>query len=201
MDVGHDVRVLHHVLPPVPVGARKSHSQPNAVVEHPHTPCILRAHRSEWWQSTIGKDDSVSPDIFWRSFLSLSSSCSYPIVFAIVVLPPTVVRFHYGFGSQRHIPNAWAFIIQFVFCLSGALNVLLFLTTRSGLLLPKAALGKTAPLWQPADDDEEKGQSHLNIDAESLRHSDVANARPVERGERPMALAALPGVEDISDEW
>ncbi|KAF7972384.1 hypothetical protein HWV62_18100 [Athelia sp. TMB] len=160
----------------------------------------LTVSPTQWWSIRIHRASSERIDPSGGKVRS-AKMIAYPIVFAIVVLPPTVVRFHYGFGSQRHIPNAWAFIIQFVFCLSGALNVLLFLTTRSGLLLPKAALGKTAPLWQPADEDEEKGQSHLNIDAESLRHSDVANARPVERGERPMALAALPGVEDISDEW
>lgn len=76
---------------------------------------------------------------------------------------------------------------------------MLFLNTQSGLLLPKTKLMVSAALEQPADTDAEKGYSRGSVasDAQSLRRQSVSTeARPVERGERPIALAALPGVND-----
>jgi hypothetical protein len=59
---------------------------------------------------------------------------SYPLVFAVVALPLSVVRWSTGFGSAE--PTA-TFAVEFIYSLSGALNVLLFLFTRSPLLLPR----------------------------------------------------------------
>jgi hypothetical protein len=64
---------------------------------------------------------------------------SYPIVFAVVALPLSVVRWTTGFGSTtRHMPAA-TFAVEFIYSLSGALNVGLILLTRSPLLLPRGA--------------------------------------------------------------
>jgi hypothetical protein len=65
------------------------------------------------------------------------SVLSYPIVFAVVALPLSVVRWTTGFGSTpRHMPAA-TFTVEFIYSLSGALNVVLILLTRSPLLLPR----------------------------------------------------------------
>jgi len=147
---------------------------------------------TRWWSIRIHRASSERIDLSGGKRRS-AKMIAYPIVFAIVVLPPSVVRFRTGFGQEtHHIPHAWTFAVQFVYCLSGALNVLLFLTTRSGLLLPKSTPGKSAEIWHPAEEDEEK--------ANSLR-ADATDARSVERGERPMTLAALPVVGESIDDW
>jgi hypothetical protein len=62
---------------------------------------------------------------------------SYPIVFAVVALPLSVVRWTTGFGgTPRHMPAA-TFVVEFIYGLSGTLNVVLILVTRSPLLLPR----------------------------------------------------------------
>src|ERR1700733_9555763 len=66
---------------------------------------------------------------------------SYPVVFAVITLPLGAVRWSSGFGRKRHrLPTA-TFVVEFIYSLSGALNVLLFLFTRSDLLLPRNRLG------------------------------------------------------------
>ena len=66
---------------------------------------------------------------------------SYPVVFAVITLPLSAVRWSSGFGRKRHrLPTA-TFAVEFIYSLSGALNVLLFLFTRSNLLLPRNRLG------------------------------------------------------------
>ncbi|KAF7969361.1 hypothetical protein HWV62_27482 [Athelia sp. TMB] len=156
----------------------------------------LTVSPTQWWNIRIHRalPDRVDPS---AGKTRSAKMIAYPIAYATVVLPLSVVRFRSGFGAEKHhIPHAWTFAVQFLYSLSGALNVLLFLTTRSGLLLPKTTPGKSKQLWQPADEDEEKGPG---MESESLRHSPLE--RPVSRGERPIALAALPGVEDSSDDW
>jgi hypothetical protein len=64
---------------------------------------------------------------------------SYPIVFAVAALPLTVVRLITGFGSATHHLPAATFAVECIYSLSGALNVILILLTRSPLLLPRGA--------------------------------------------------------------
>jgi hypothetical protein len=59
--------------------------------------------------------------------------CSYPLVFATITLPLSVVRWRSGFGSTLHLATA-TFVVEFLYSLSGALNVLLLVFTRSKLL-------------------------------------------------------------------
>lgn len=61
----------------------------------------------------------------------------YPLIYAILVLPLTVVRW-INFGLEAHgtdAPSVFNFIVIVVFSLSGAANVTLLLTTRPQLLL------------------------------------------------------------------
>lgn len=85
---------------------------------------------------------------------------------------------------------------------------MLFLTTRSGLLLPKSTPGISTALWQPeaeSDGEKEQGHSRGSVPREggalSLRYSHSTDIRSVERGERPIALTALPGVGDEPEDW
>ncbi|KZP15512.1 hypothetical protein FIBSPDRAFT_795315 [Athelia psychrophila] len=138
---------------------------------------------------------------------------AYPIVFTIVVLPLSIVRFKSGFGKgagqgAHKVPHAATFAVQFLYSLSGALNVMLFLTTRSGLLLPKSTPVISTALLQPGvESDIEQGQRQSpgsvasKGSAHSIRHSPSTDMRSVERGERPIALTALPGVDDESEDW
>ncbi|KZP07818.1 hypothetical protein FIBSPDRAFT_939300 [Athelia psychrophila] len=134
---------------------------------------------------------------------------AYPIVFAILVLPLSVVRFRSGFGRGEHnVPNALTFTVQILYSLSGAVNVTLFLTTRSSLLLPKSTHWTSIALWQPsADSNAENGQGQSRESRTSdggylsLRHSNSTDMRPVERGDRPIGLTALPVFKDGSEDW
>jgi len=66
---------------------------------------------------------------------------AYPLVYSVIVLPLSVVRWVTGFGSNiYHLPSEATFIVIFIYNLSGLLNALLFLLTRSELLL----LGNTS---------------------------------------------------------
>jgi len=62
-------------------------------------------------------------------------------VFAVTTLPLSVVRWKSGFGSISHHYHTATFVVEFFYSLSGAFNVLLFLFTRSDLLLPHNRLG------------------------------------------------------------
>lgn len=117
------------------------------------------------------------------------------------------MRFRSGFGKGAHkVPNSLTFAVQFLYSLSGAVNVMLFLTTRSGLLLPKPTSLKSEALWQPnAGSDAENGQSRGAMTSEdgsiSLRPSHSTDMRPVERGDRPTGLTPLPGLKDETEDW
>jgi hypothetical protein len=79
---------------------------------------------------------------------------SYPIVFAVTTLPLSVVRWKSGFGSiRRRYPTA-TFVVEFFYSLSGAFNVLLFLFTRSNLLLPHNRLAVAPSPMPPASEAE-----------------------------------------------
>jgi len=57
----------------------------------------------------------------------------YPVAYSIVILPLSVAR--WLDVNHKHVPSAAFFIGQFMFNLSGATNVLLFLIIRPQLLL------------------------------------------------------------------
>jgi hypothetical protein len=61
---------------------------------------------------------------------------SYPLVYSVIVLPLSVVRWITGFGTNPHqMSSAATIIVISIYSLSGALNAMLFLLTRSDLLL------------------------------------------------------------------
>ena len=64
-------------------------------------------------------------------------SFSYPIAYSVVVLPLSVTRWlqFSKFNIHHHVPSAATFFGVILFNLSGAINVLLFLIFKPGLLL------------------------------------------------------------------
>ncbi|KAF8274449.1 hypothetical protein EI94DRAFT_1713454 [Lactarius quietus] len=73
---------------------------------------------------------------FWtRGHLSvnLKSMLFYPLAYSLMILPLSIARWLEFDGKS--VPSAATFFGSSVFCLSGAINVLLFLTTRPQLLL------------------------------------------------------------------
>jgi len=105
-----------------------------------------------WWkfrtQRSIDAQQHIDPNVDhrWRAVRMIA----YPIVFAFTTLPLSVVRFKSGFGSTRGNYHTITFVVEFIYSLSGAFNVLLFLFTRSNLLLPHNRLG-LAPGPMPHD--------------------------------------------------
>lgn len=165
---------------------------------------------THWWKFRVhkGKDvvQDIDPDgrkkrsigmivsvISHSPFLSGSDTVahSYPLVFAMITLPLSAVRVRSGFGSTtRHLPTA-TFIVEFIYSLSGALNVILFLSTRSELLLPRNVSSKmnrsgVAPDIRLTD-------THTDITDLSISSLEV---RQRSRGLAPVPLGSLPKEED-----
>jgi len=107
-------------------------------------------------QRSIDAGQGIDPnnDRRWRSVRMIV----YPIVFAVTTLPLSVVRWKSGFGSSRHPFPTATFVVEFIYGLSGAFNVLLFLFTRSNLLVPRDRLWVApGPVPPPLTDGEELG--------------------------------------------
>jgi len=114
-----------------------------------------------WWKITFHSSKKnihgIDPDgrrrrsIGMIAYVMILSRCgpqsdstvmhSYPLVYSVIVLPLSIVRWITGFGTNpHHIPSAATFIVISIYSLSGAFNAMLFLLTRSDLLL----LGNTS---------------------------------------------------------
>jgi len=103
---------------------------------------------------------------------------AYPFVYSIVVLPLSAVRWASGFGSDTHkIPSAATFVVIFLYSLSGVFNAILFLLTRSDLLL----LGNTG-----------SGQAPRAVNR-------LCNPHPTGSGSEPEQRLPLP-VQSTEDE-
>lgn len=112
------------------------------------------AGEKSWWRCKIGhRSIGTEQRTSFRMIVSVrfnlltilpSSDITihrYPIVFAVTTLPLSVVRWKSGFGNNGHNFATATFTVESIYSLSGALNVLLFLSTRRDLLLPGNKLG------------------------------------------------------------
>ncbi|KAF8271052.1 hypothetical protein EI94DRAFT_1721231 [Lactarius quietus] len=73
---------------------------------------------------------------FWtkgRLSVNLRNMLYYPLAYSITVLPVSIIR--WSLFNHKNVTSAATFFGSFVFNLSGAINVLLFLTIRPQLLL------------------------------------------------------------------
>ncbi|KAH9025443.1 hypothetical protein EDB85DRAFT_2075039 [Lactarius pseudohatsudake] len=77
---------------------------------------------------------SVHPDKWYKFRLHAAHEfLSYPLAYSFVVLPVSIAR--WLVFSNKKVPSAAAFFAVSMFNLSGAINVLIFLMVRPGLLL------------------------------------------------------------------
>ncbi|KAH9013781.1 hypothetical protein EDB84DRAFT_1590401 [Lactarius hengduanensis] len=77
---------------------------------------------------------SVNPDKWYKFRLNAAHEfLSYPLAYSFVVLPVSIAR--WLVFSNKKVPSAAAFFAVSMFNLSGAINVLIFLMVRPGLLL------------------------------------------------------------------
>jgi hypothetical protein len=99
---------------------------------------------------------------------------SYPVVYFIIVIPTSVVRWVSGFGiAQKSLPSAATLATECLFSLSGLANVLIFLFTRPDLLMgvnteAKGHSLKVAAL--PPVDAPESSDTELAVAAEHKKH-------------------------------
>lgn len=185
-----------------------------------HTPLFFWARGNisispmRWWKLRVhkGKDvvQDIDPDGRKRRSIGMIVSVSltttviligsdviniahsYPIVFAIVTLPLSVVRWRTGFGStQRSLPTA-TFAVEIIYSLSGALNVLLFLITRSQLLLPRNLSAKRNRTGVAPSITLAEGKAEITeLIVGGLE------ARQRQRGHEPVPLGSLPREDDM----
>jgi membrane protease YdiL (CAAX protease family) len=90
---------------------------------------------------------------------------SYPLVFAVITLPLTAVRFKSGFGSKRRHLATETFAVEFLYSLSGALNVLLVVFTRSDILRSQGkrqGVGPEAPSTEMHPAESSQGQPQIS---------------------------------------
>ncbi|KZP09500.1 hypothetical protein FIBSPDRAFT_963895 [Athelia psychrophila] len=92
---------------------------------------------AHWWKihlhKNISEKHSFDPDGRKRRAMGL---IAYPLVFALIILPFSVVRWTSNFGTGKNKLTVLTFATQFLYSLSGTFNVLLFIFTRTGLLIP-----------------------------------------------------------------
>lgn len=145
---------------------------------------------THWWKFRVHKDKDVVEDIDpdGRKRRSIGM-ISYPLVFAVTTLPISVVRWRSGFGStSRRMPTA-TFVVEFIYSLSGAVNVLLFLLTRPELLLPRNISSKRNKSGAAP------GLAGSKTDGMNFTISRL-EARQRSRGPEPIPLGLLPGADD-----
>jgi len=124
---------------------------------------ILRVSQTHWWKFELhGRGEAQVEGQKRRSI----SMIAYPVVYFILVIPTSVVRWVSGFGSStKTLPSAATLATEVLFSLSGLGNVFIFLFTRSDLFM----VGNT----------ESKGHS-LKVPplppAEDLKSSDVESS-------------------------
>ena len=72
---------------------------------------------------------------------------SYPVVYFILVTPISIVRWVGGFGRSPkvHMPSAATLATEFLFSLSGLVNVFIFIFTRKGLFIAENKDGVLPP--------------------------------------------------------
>ena len=157
---------------------------------------VLRVSSNNWWKfernglrdaqvegqrrrsiSMIAFVASRSVQKYMQAYHSLTR---YPVVYFILVIPTSVVRWDSGFGSSaKTLPSAATLATEVIFSLSGLANVLIFLFTRSDLFMVGNTESRGHNLWRPTS-------------------SPAAVPRPGNEelaGRRPLVQSVLPGAD------
>jgi len=92
---------------------------------------VLRVHHNHWWKFEFHRPDGLQGEGQVRRSIGM---IAYPVVYFILVMPISVVRWVSGFGSaEKTLPSAATLATECVFSLSGLANALIFLITRPNL--------------------------------------------------------------------
>src|SRR5258708_17847116 len=128
-------------------------------------------------------------ELHWECFCKQSSRvvnpahrfsvASYPLAYSLIVLPLTVAR--WLLFSHHKVSPAATFFGDTMFCLSGAINVLLFLIIRPGLLLFPRPEELAEPEIELAPQDT---CSRIFSDITKFQHSPEPNSRSLDEGSR-----------------
>jgi len=94
---------------------------------------VLRVSTDNWWKfERNGRRDAQVEGQRRRSI----SMIAYPVVYFILVIPTSIVRWASGFGSSaKTLPSAATLTTECIFSLTGLANVMIFLFTRSDLFM------------------------------------------------------------------
>jgi len=104
----------------------------------------LRFNSDRWWRFKIHREVVEGQT---RAGISM---IAYPVVYFILFIPISVVRWVSGFGSApKALPSAATFAAEFIVSLSGLANVIIFLFTRSDLRGATSPLPPANPLSHP----------------------------------------------------
>lgn len=93
----------------------------------------LRVNPNHWWKFKLyGQGDARLEGQRRRAI----GMIAYPVVYFILVIPTSVVRWVSGFGSAtKTLPSAATLASECIFSLSGLANVIIYLFTRSDLFM------------------------------------------------------------------
>jgi len=96
----------------------------------------LSIPKGRWWWPTLQESKS-NQGIEYEQRRAALAMLFYPIAYSVIVLPLSVTRWlqFSKFNNHHHVPSAATFFGVILFNLSGAINVLLFLIFKPGLLL------------------------------------------------------------------
>jgi len=158
----------------------------------------ITVNRVQWWKVDFHRHNDmtgIDPDGRKRRSIGM---IAYPLLYCFLVIPISCIRWISGFGFQdrHHIPSAATFAFEFLYSLSGALNVLLFLFTRSELLSIGKTSGKHRLGIAPginltasvASTDSQASDKNLGVPMSATRSRS--------RGDEPTPLGSLPRIGD-----
>jgi len=129
---------------------------------------MLRVNANYWWKFELHKRGEVLVQGQTRRSISM---IAYPVVYFIVVVPMSVVRWVSGFGiAQKSLPSAATLATECLFSLSGLANVLIFLFTRPDLLMGVNTEANSKVAALPPVDAPESSDTELAIAAEHKKH-------------------------------
>ncbi|KIM72178.1 hypothetical protein PILCRDRAFT_93565 [Piloderma croceum F 1598] len=111
---------------------------------------ILTGSQLQWWKFQLHPDQDKVPTFIpnagTKRFIVM---ILYPFVLVVITLPLSVVRWLMGSGSvERNMPAA-TFAVEYIYSLSRALNVLLFLMHPQRLSFCKTVTAGVSELWVP----------------------------------------------------
>jgi hypothetical protein len=159
----------------------------------------ITVSEQHWWKINFHKHDDLGEDGRRRRSIGM---IAYPLLYCVLIIPISCIRWRSGFGFKdlHYIPSAATFAFEFIYSLSGALNVLLFLFTRSELLSIGNTSGKKHRLGVAPGISLAASMTRHSYSSDTDKGTPRSGPRPKSRGDEPMPLGMLPDAEDGSQQ-